>query len=1817
MFKCIPLFRACNRQVEYIDRRHCNLTSVPDDVLRYTRSLEELLLDANQIRELPRGFFRLVQLAKLGLSDNEISRLPPDVANFMNLVELDIRNNVISEIPDNIKFCKKLQVLDFSSNPLSKLPDGLTQLRNLTHLGLNDVSLARLPPDISKLCNLVSLELRENMIKTLPSSLSSLNKLQSLDLGNNEIEELPETIGNLPCLEELWLDCNELCDLPVEIGKLKRLTQLDVSENRLEVLPDEISGLQSLTDLFLSQNSLECLPDTIGQLKKLSILKVDQNRLLVLTPHIGSCESMQELILTENLLNDLPITIGKLSQLANLNVDRNRLTELPIEIGRLSKLGVLSLRENRLLRLPQELGELKSLHVMDVSGNRLEYLPITVANLNLQALWLSENQAKPMLKFQTDFDERTGQEVLTCFLLPQQGFHTESMENLLRGSVATDQDSRLSWSERNERPRDSVIRFAEEGGEEVASDDDESPFIRHDTPHPRDLKARHAKLFHKSKGIDGHIIPKDQDSKDKDRVFLPQRDSDPRWSSQDHDSMDNVDFGDRKSSIEIAKKEPERVRKEHPAEYEERPKVSMTPVATVIAPAPASDAEKAEKNEDETEERHSQHEDSEDEGHERTTRVGFSPDVDEQANKDHRLRRRDTPHHLKNKRINLSGDRDDAKKVQEILAQAAAAKETPGELAGEPTVTATIIPGEERLPTAELVEGVSDDELVEEEELSIDIHRAPGQGLGISIAGGKGSTPYKGDDESVFISRVTEDGPAEQCGVRVGDRLLAVNGIDLSHADHYEAVDVLKSAGNSINMIIGREKPIEKSPEEFGKTGSATVTFTPEPDMEVKTQTISTTLDRDQHGLGFSIAGGRGSVPYKGNDNIYSFLEAIYISRVVDGGAAQQDGKLRIGDRIISINGIDMSDARHDQAVALLTGLDRKIDLVVQREELVPKENTGPSVQTEDVTTNKQPVTPQRVTWNQSSHTATRFAPTITSQSPVTINQSTLQSSPATSPPSVSQSHTLQLHATPTVQFQAPPPSSSPSSQSSSSWKPPAMTTVQPPRFHYPGFSRTQPATNSADVAPSPVVSPPQPYAPSVTMQSSPVVRPVTLEREAAPLSQTLPNDSSPPVRETSTNASTITVYRDTVTKPAVDVVNHVSELAEHVHPYPVEEITICKGGGPLGLSIVGGSDHSSQPFGADQPGVFISKIVPDGAAAKTKLKIGDRVLSVNGKDITTCTHQEAVMALISPAFEINLIVRHDPPPDDLEELTILKKPGEKLGMSIKGGSRSYPGNPLDKSDEGIFISKINDDGAVARDGRLSVGQRILEVNGQSLLGASHQEAVRALRSVSEEMRIMVCHGYDPMEIEVSSPTTPLGGMLERSHHDSLSSIDKDDEEHLIIKQERLRQEREHLQGLDNSHPSQNRTEPSPEKDSISSAHLTDHVTSVPHVPPKPKFRPTLPPKPVAAVVRSPSEEENLDPIRQARLPAAKHRSVAMQPGTYSQFTSPNVVASPKKAEKEEIFDPRKEARKPSASLKGQGDSAGIPEHMSIIQRKKFFEKEIEQLQKPPQTQKKQFSYLADHEIARMKQEEEQKACSMTQQELLSYVTGQEEDAEQPEYDKVLSSQSNINSIQGQVRTAKAEKRMQERLKTLWVTRCIADGERKLSPADERALQAEKRAAWRKARMKSLEDEALRAQAVITKAQERSMTTEEAKVKANTMSAVDIAFADEEEEVSGKQNGQNNSQSNPIDSRSSKKLVIHLRDGDTTTKETERLVGEKVSNKTEEYVDDVTGQTRLRTVQVVEKTIEKEVEVTKQQIIELSLEDKEPSSQTPLLSQRR
>lgn len=72
----------------------------------------------------------------------------------------------------------------------------------------------------------------------------------------------------------------------------------------------------------------------------------------------------------------------------------------------------------------------------------------------------------------------------------------------------------------------------------------------------------------------------------------------------------------------------------------------------------------------------------------------------------------------------------------------------------------------------------------------------------MSIAGGRGSTPFKGDDEGIFISRITEGGPADLAGLKVADKVLKVNGVDVEDVSHYEAVEVLKACGQTLVLEV-------------------------------------------------------------------------------------------------------------------------------------------------------------------------------------------------------------------------------------------------------------------------------------------------------------------------------------------------------------------------------------------------------------------------------------------------------------------------------------------------------------------------------------------------------------------------------------------------------------------------------------------------------------------------------------------------------------------------------------------------------------------------------------------------------------------------------------------------------------------------------------------------------------------------------------------------------------------------------------------------------------------------------------------------------
>ncbi|KAM4733224.1 disks large homolog 3 isoform 3-T3 [Anableps anableps] len=183
---------------------------------------------------------------------------------------------------------------------------------------------------------------------------------------------------------------------------------------------------------------------------------------------------------------------------------------------------------------------------------------------------------------------------------------------------------------------------------------------------------------------------------------------------------------------------------------------------------------------------------------------------------------------------------------------------------------------------------------------------------------------------------------------------------------------------------------------------------------------------------------------------------------------------------------------------------------------------------------------------------------------------------------------------------------------------------------------------------------------------------------------------------------------------------------------YKYEEIILERGNSGLGFSIAGGIDNPHIP---DDPGIFITKIIPGGAAAMDgRLGVNDCVLRVNDVDVSEVVHSRAVEALKEAGPVVRLLVRRrQAPPETILEVNLLKGP-KGLGFSIAGGI----GNQHIPGDNSIYITKIIEGGAAQKDGRLQTGDRLLAVNNTVLQDVRHEEAVAALKNTSDMVYLKV-----------------------------------------------------------------------------------------------------------------------------------------------------------------------------------------------------------------------------------------------------------------------------------------------------------------------------------------------------------------------------------------------------------------------------------------------------------------------------------------------
>ncbi|XP_029555699.1 disks large homolog 2 isoform X6 [Salmo trutta] len=197
---------------------------------------------------------------------------------------------------------------------------------------------------------------------------------------------------------------------------------------------------------------------------------------------------------------------------------------------------------------------------------------------------------------------------------------------------------------------------------------------------------------------------------------------------------------------------------------------------------------------------------------------------------------------------------------------------------------------------------------------------------------------------------------------------------------------------------------------------------------------------------------------------------------------------------------------------------------------------------------------------------------------------------------------------------------------------------------------------------------------------------------------------------------------------------------------YEFEEITLERGNSGLGFSIAGGTDN---PHIGDDPGIFITKIIPGGAAAEDgRLRVNDCILRVNDADVSEVSHSKAVEALKVAGSIVRLYVRRRRPMlETVIEIKLIKGP-KGLGFSIAGGV----GNQHIPGDNSIFVTKIIDGGAAQKDQRLQVGDRLLMVNNYTLEEVSHEEAVAILKNTSDVVYLKV---GKPTSVYLSDPYGP------------------------------------------------------------------------------------------------------------------------------------------------------------------------------------------------------------------------------------------------------------------------------------------------------------------------------------------------------------------------------------------------------------------------------------------------------------------------------
>ncbi|XP_036917857.1 multiple PDZ domain protein isoform X2 [Sturnira hondurensis] len=577
-------------------------------------------------------------------------------------------------------------------------------------------------------------------------------------------------------------------------------------------------------------------------------------------------------------------------------------------------------------------------------------------------------------------------------------------------------------------------------------------------------------------------------------------------------------------------------------------------------------------------------------------------------------------------------------------------------------------------------------------------------GLGIAIS-------EEDTLSGVIVKSLTEHGVAAKDGrLKVGDQILAVDDEVVVGYPVEKFISLLKTAKTTVKLTIRSENPDSQAlgsaagttnEEKKNSSQSAVVprAGSPEPEPIRGTSRSSTPavfasdpttcpiipgcettieISKGRTGLGLSIVGGSDTL-----------LGAIIIHEVYEEGAACKDGRLWAGDQILEVNGIDLRKATHDEAINVLRQTPQRVRLTLYRDETPYKEEDVCDTLTVEL--QKKPGKGLGLSIVGKRNDSGVFVSDIVKGGIADADGRLMQGD--------------------------------------------QILMVNGEDVHN--------ATQEAVAA---------------LLKCS--LGTVTLEVgriKAGPFhSERRPSQSSQ-MSECSLSSFTFPLSGSS-TSESLESNPKKNALASEIQG--LRTVEIKKGpSDSLGISIAGGV---GSPLG-DVP-IFIAMMHPNGVAAQTqKLRVGDRIVTIGGTSTEGMTHTQAVNLLKSTpgsiemqvvaGGDVSVVTGQQPEPassglslsgltpgsifqDDLgppqcKSISLDRGP-DGLGFSIVGGHGSPHG------DLPIYVKTVFAKGAASEDGRLKRGDQIIAVNGQSLEGVTHEEAVAILKRTKGTVTLVV-----------------------------------------------------------------------------------------------------------------------------------------------------------------------------------------------------------------------------------------------------------------------------------------------------------------------------------------------------------------------------------------------------------------------------------------------------------------------------------------------